>query len=184
MKFLNNRKTAWAVLGVSILVSIFGFGGGSLAREQNNIAIVYEEGVDPTLAVRFSIDAYMENCAVYARTMAEEYRLHIDLDSESATDVLALADRVESEENTALRAEAYRQLYAAVESLYSDFHAADLSQADQSDFSKAYTNFQSEVNKVGYDDYNGLARQFNKKIDTFPASLISEIWGIDTLDTY
>ena len=53
---------------------------------------VFEEGSDPSLSVRFSMDAYLENCAGYARTMAEEFRLRVDSEDENAARALELAD--------------------------------------------------------------------------------------------
>ena len=57
MKVLSNRKVAWAVLIVCVLTSIFGLGGGSLVAERKDVMRVFNDGIDDSFAVRFSMDA-------------------------------------------------------------------------------------------------------------------------------
>lgn len=184
MQLQYNRRLASAVLAVCILASVFGLGGACLARTRNAALRVFEEGVDTSFAVRFSIDAYLENCADYAQIMAEEFRLRADPDSEIADLTLELAGQTGDSANQALRKQAYDELRDAVESLYTLFHSAVSRASDQSDFDRAYANFQGEVNKISYDEYNSMSRSFNALRENIPARWIAKLLGLSALETF
>lgn len=184
MKILNNRKTAWIVLALSVVISIAGMGGGHLVAQRRDVMQVFNSGIDDSFAVRFSMDAYLENCAEYAQTMAEEYRLHIGNHDESANNVIELASMIGDGDDLENRYSAYKALCAAVESLYTDFNAASVADADQTLFSRAYSNYQGEVSKIEYDEYHVLAEKFNHKCEAFPANVICGLFGIDSMSTF
>lgn len=184
MKILKSRRVAWLVLALSVMVSIVGLGGGHLASQRREALRVFDAGVDDFLAVRFSMDAYLDSCAEYARTMAEEYRLHVNADDEVADNVLSLASVVADEQDLDNRYSAYKDLCNAVESLYTDFHAAQVAETDQSLFSNAYANYQGEVSKLGYDEYHALAEKFNRQCEGFPAEAVSALLGIKPLNPF
>lgn len=184
MQIQYNRKLAVVVLIVCMLVSVFGLGGIGLARSRNAAMRVFDEGIDPSFSVRFSMDAYLENCAGYARTMAEEFRMRVNSDSETVQTVLALSEAVGDGDDLNARKAAYTGLNSAVETLYSDFHASVASESDQADFDRAYTNYRSEVNKIGYDEYNAMARSYNGLCSHIPAWWIAGIYGLDLLETF
>ncbi len=182
MKLLQNRKFAWAVLAVCVLGSVIGLGGYSLASQRSDVMYVFNEGVDTSYAVRFSMDAYLDNCADYALIMAEEYRLQVDSEDETAATVIELANQVAQEEDLSAREDAYESLRTAVEALYTNFAAANVSDDDA--FMDAYTNFQDEVVKLGYDGYHALAEEFNRSCEGFPAGAVCALLGIDELETF
>lgn len=184
MKILKKRKVAWLILALCVMVSIVGLGGGHLASQRREALRVFDGGIDDFFTVRFSMDAYLENCAEYARTMAEEYRLHVDADDGAADNVLSLASAVADEDDLDSRYSAYKALCNAVESLYTDFHAAQVAEADQSLFSNAYSNYQGEVSKLGYDEYHVLAEKFNRQREEFPAKAISSLLGVKPLNPF
>lgn len=184
MKILKNRRVAWLVLALSVMVSIVGLGGGHLVNQRREVLRVFDVGTDDFLAVRFSMDAYLDNCAEYARTMAEEYRLHVDAEDDVADNVLSLASAVADEEDLDSRYSAYKALCNAVEGLYTDFHAAQVAESDQSLFSNAYTNYQAEVSKLGYDEYHALAEKFNRQCEGFPAGAVSALLGVKPLNPF
>lgn len=182
MKLLNNRRFACAVLVVCVLGSVVGLGGNSLAAQRREAVRVFNEGVDTSFAVRFSMDAYLENCADYARTMAEEFRLHVDGNDENAAKALELAAQVAQEEEMTARRAAYESLRGVVETLYTDFQG--VSEADSQAFLRAYSNFQGEVSKLGYDEYHAVAEKFNQAREGFPAGAVASIWGLEPLDSF
>lgn len=184
MKLINNRKFAWAALAVCVAVSVFGFGGGSLAGQRSDAVRIFNEGIDTSFAVRFSMDAYLENCASYARTMAEEYRLHVDKDSDLAANVLETAGMIGDGDDLDNRSSAYKALCSQVESLYTDFFAANIAESDRAIFKNAYSNFQGEVSKIKYDEYHASAAKFNKSAQGFPAGVVSALLGLDPLNDF
>lgn len=184
MKLITNRKFAWAVLAVCVAASIIGFGGGSLAAQRRSAVRVFNDGIDTSFAVRFSMDAYLESCAGYARTMAEEYRLHVDKDSSQAADVLSAAAQIGDGEDLDARFGAYKSLCSQIDALYTDFFGAELSEENRTVFKKAYSNFQGEVSKIKYDEYHALAAKYNSTIEGFPASMVSMLLGLDVLNEF
>ena len=184
MQIQYNRRLAIAVLIVCILASIFGLGGMGLARSRNAALRVFDEGVDTSFAVRFSIGAYLENCAGYARTMAEEFRMRVNSESETAKTALDLSEKAGDGDHLDARKEAYAALNSAVEALYSEFHASIADKNAQADFDRAYANYQSETNKIRYDEYNAMARDHNALCTEVPARWIAGIYGIGSLETF
>ncbi|HIS84768.1 MAG TPA: hypothetical protein IAB50_04220 [Candidatus Faecivicinus avistercoris] len=184
MKFWENRKIAAVVLAVCVLSSVVELGGGSLVRSRASALEVFEEGSDPSLSVRFSMDAYLENCAGYARTMAEEFRLRVDSEDANAARTLELADIAGGDGDIDARYAAYAELCAAVESLYTNFYAAGISEEDAVSFRGAYLNFQGEVNKIEYDDYRAMARAYNRSLEGFPASIVAGLFGLGELNPF
>jgi len=184
MNFLNNRKAAWAVLAVSILISIVGFGGGSLAAQRSHAVQIFNGGVDTSFAVRFSMDAYLENCAAYAETMAQEYRLLVDKNSDLAASVIEISDIIVEDDSIDNLSNSYEILCREVKNLYVDFHNVGVSESDRAIFDNAYSNFQGEVSKIKYDEYHALAAKFNAARQEFPANIVSTLLGLDPLSDF
>lgn len=184
MKLISNRKFAWVALVLCVAVSIFGFGGGSLAAQRKDAIRVFDDGIDTSFAVRFSMDAYLENCAGYAITMAEEFRLHVDSDSETAASVRELSGFIGDGDDFDTRFNAYKALCSEIEALYTDFHAADIAESDRSIFKSAYSNFQGEVSKIKYDEYHAVAEDYNHALEGFPASAVGAALGLRPLNTF
>lgn len=184
MEFQYNRKLASVVLIVCILVSVVGLGGAGLARERSEALRVFNEGIDTSFAVRFSMDAYLENCTGYARLMAEEIRLHVDADDANAAKALELSGQIGDGDDLSLRYEGYEELNGLVEAMYTDFHAAVSDEADQEVFDHAYANYQGEVQKIGYDEYNPMAREYNKLSQSGIAGLVAGLFRLGQLETF
>lgn len=184
MKYLNNRKVAAVILAVCVLGSIIGFGGGALIAQRRSAMRVFNEGVDPTLSVRFSMDAYLENCAGYARAMAEEFRMYVDAEDDTAARALELAKTIGDGDDLDARYADYAELCGLTDALYTDMHSANLSEEQLSVFKKAYANYQGEVSKIGYDEYRSLATRFNREKEGFPASALAKLFGLDNLNPF
>lgn len=184
MKLWENRRIAAVVLAVCVLGSVVGLGGGSLARARADALRVFEEGSDPSLSVRFSMDAYLEDCAEYARVLAEEFRLHAGGEGESAARALELAGAVASDGDLSARHDAYVELCSAVDALYTDFYAQAPSEEEARAFQVAYLDFQSEVDMLEYDDYHAMARAYNRSLEGFPASVVAKLLGLGALDPF
>lgn len=183
MKLIQSRRFAAGVLAVCAVGSVFGFGGAHLASERKNAMKVFEEGSDTSFAVRMSVDAYLENSANYAREMAEEYRLRVGSAWDGRAKIAEEAEKILSGE-PGQRLNDYRALVADVESLYTDFHAAVTDEDASRDFDRAYKNFKSEHNKIQYDEYHSLARDYNSEASGFPAGAVAGLWNLSELDPF
>lgn len=183
MKLIQSRRFAAGVLAVCVVGSVFGFGGAHLAGERRSAMKVFEEGSDTSFAVRMSVDAYLENSADYARQMAEEYRLRVGSAWEGQAQTVEASEKIVSGEPEQ-RLNDYRTLIANVESMYTDFHAIVADEDAARDFDRAYKNFKSEHNKIQYDEYHSLARDYNSEAAGFPANAVAGLWRLSELDPF
>lgn len=182
MRFSENRKVAFVVLAVCVLVSVFGLGGMGLARERGKVLTVYDRGADTSLSTRHSVDAYLDDAAENASLMASEAGLHMDA-SQTIDTVAQLAQKVASEANTDARYEAFSALKTAVDKLYDAMYNA-VKGSDFTNFKVAYDNFWEDVNMIKYDDYPKLAASYNDLISGFPGGVVAGITGQGALNTF
>ena len=182
MRFSENRKVAFAVLAVCVIVSIFGLGGMGLARERNKVLAVYDRGADPSLSTRHSVDAYLDSAAENAALMASEAGLHMEA-SPLIDNVAQLGQKVATEADTHARHDAFIALKTSVDQLYDAMYKAAKGD-DFKNFKVAYDNFWENVNMIKYDDYGKLAASYNNLISGVPGSLVAGITGQGTLNTF
>lgn len=182
MRFSENRKIAFAVLAVCVLVSVFGLGGLGLSRERGKVLAVYDRGADTSLSTRHSVDAYLDSAAENASLMASEAGLHMDA-SAAIDNVAELAETVAKESDTNARYEAFSSLKSAVDKLY-DAAYNSIKGSDFTNFKVAYDNFWENVNMIKYDDYSKLAASYNDLIDGFPGGVVAGITGQGSLNTF
>jgi len=182
MRFSENRKLAFAVLVVCVVVSIFGLGGLGLARERSKVLAVYDRGADTSLSTRHSVDAYLDSAGENAALMASEAGLHMDA-SPLIDNVAQLGQRVATEADTNARFEAYEALKTAVDQLYDAMYKAAKGD-DFKNFKVAYDNFWENVNMIKYDEYPKLAASYNGLISGIPGSLVATVTGQGALATF
>ena len=182
MRFSENRKVAFAVLAVCVLVSVFGFGGIGLSRERGKVLTVYDRGADTSLSTRHSVDAYLDSAAENASLMASEAELRIGA-STVGDNVAQLAETVAKEADTNKRYEAYDALKSAVEKLYNAV-SGKVTGSDFTNFKVAYDDFNQDCNMIKYDDYGKLAAGYNSLISGFPGGVVAGITGQGSLNTF
>lgn len=181
MRLSENRKIAWCVLVLCVLVTIFLLGGMSLARERSDAIKMFEEGSDASLSIRHSMDAYLDASADAAVLMAAESELH-GVDAMLVESVRSLAEKITDGEIEA-RYSAYTELKTKIDQLYNKVYDA----ADDSSFSEfkiAYDDFWGFEDMIGRDDYHKTARDFNRLIGGFPGKFIAGVMGQDALNTF
>ena len=182
MRFSENRKVAFAVLAVCVLVSVIGFGGMGLSRERGKVLTVYDRGADTSLSTRHSVDAYLDSAAENAALMASEAGLHMDA-SPAIDTVAQLAEQVAAEADTNARFKAYDALKSAVDKLY-DAAYSTVKGSDFTNFKVAYDNFWESVNMIKYDDYGKQAASYNDLISGFPGGIVAKMTGQGALNTF
>ena len=182
MRFSENRKIAFAVLAVCVLVSVFGLGGLGLSRERNKVLTVYDRGADTTMSTRHSMDAYLDSAAESARLMVAEAQLHMDA-SEIIDNVDGLAETVAKSADTNERYEAYSALKTAVDKLYNSMYEAAKGDAFKN-FKVAYDDVWGYDDMIRHDSYSKLAAGYNRLISGFPGSLIAGVTGQSALNTF
>ena len=183
MRLDENRKIAWVVLAVCVLVSIFALGGGALARERNKVLKVFNDGKDASQSVRHSMDAYLDSAAENATTMAGEAEIYLG-QSQLSDDVAAQAAVVARDENGLnARYEAYTKLKDGVEKLYNSLYN-NVSEGEFKNFKLAYDDFWGYDDMLQRDDYHKLAKSYNELISGFPGGVVAGLFGQGALNTF
>lgn len=182
MRFSENRKVAFAVLAVCVLVSVFGFSSMGLARERGKVLTVYDRGADTTLSVRSSMDAYLDAAAEEAQLMASEAELH--LGAGQGETVSALAQQLATQTDLDARYEAYGSLKTASDKLYDTMYRELSSDADLKNFKIAYDNFWGYDDLIKHDEYHKLAASYNNLISSFPGGVVAKLTGQGALNTF
>ena len=182
MRFSENRKLAFAVLVLCIIVSIVALGGDGMARKRSKALQVFDEGAAPSLAVRHSMDAYLDSAADSARLMVSEAELRIG-SSEMTGSISSLADLVGDEVDMDARYDAYVELKSEVDRLYNGMYDA-VDSDSFAGFKLAYDDFWGYDNMIRYDEYHQMARKYNQLIRGFPGSIVANLFGLHPLNTF
>jgi len=191
MRFSENRKIAFVVLAVCVLISVFGFGGMGLARERGKVMEVFDRGSDATASTRQSVDAYLDAAAENARLAASEAELAVGK-NQRIDDVAELATQLADSPSLDARYDAFVKIKDKIDVLYNHVLAelgldsGDKLTADPRcrNFIKAYNDFWEKAKKIKYDDYPQLAAKYNDLISGFPAGVVATLTGQGALNTF
>lgn len=191
MRFSENRKVAFVVLVVCVLVSIFGLGAIGLARERGNALKVYDRGSNANASTRQSVSAYLDEAAENARLAASAAQIQFGEDRRIDA-VTELAEKLAGESSLQGRSESVKALENRMDDLFT-YIASDLQLEEESalwsnpkskDFMLAYSDFRQAVNKINYDDYPKLAAKYNDLISGIPGGIVASLTGQGPLATF
>lgn len=184
MKILENRLLAWILLAACVLVSIFGMGGGSLARQRAKAVEVFTEGAADRDSAH-CMQAYLDRAFECASVMANEALLRLEGGSEDAETILEIIAALDMQQDDGFHAasSAYKQIaYQAADYLYNDMYRAGLSDAELVEFKLAYDDFKGCGRFIEKDPYIEMAEEFNKKRSAgFISELVCTVRGVDRL---
>lgn len=181
MRFSENRKLAFAVLALCIVISIFGFGGMGIAREYHQTMNLFNNGSDESLSIRHSVDAYLEFSADAAKLMISEGERVLG-SNDLLTEINGLADQIGDGEDLDARFAAYTDLKGKTDQLYNLMY--DAAGDAFTDFKLAYDDFWGYENMIKFDDYHKAARKYNKLSGGFPGKMVAKIFGFGELNTF
>ena len=175
---LKKRGVAAVLALVLALGSVFGIGGAKLsAYRSGKVDGLFATG---PYSIATGLDARV-NAAANILTVAKR----VPGASEERMAALQTAiNNMELAKGPAAKAKADSVLATEVELLYDQMVelARDAGQLDMLEGQNA--DFMSQGNILSHSDYNEAARQFNDLLDTFPASIIGGLWGIDQAEYY
>ena len=181
MRFSENRRVAFAVLALCVVVSLFVFGGMGLARERGKVLTVYDRGADTSLSTRHSMDAYLDSSAEAAQLMVSEAELHMG-QSQLTDSVSQLANQV-ADSGIDARYTAYTDLKTAADKLYNAMYEAAKGD-DFKNFKVAYDDFWGYDDLIRHDEYHQLAAGYNSLISSFPGGVVAGVMGQGALNTF
>ena len=183
MRFSENRRIAFVVLAVCVLVSVFGFGGAGLSGQRSKALKVYDRGAEASTSTRHSVDAYLDSAAANAALMASEAGLHLE-SSPIVDSVAQLAGTLAGETDLDARSAALVSLKTDADKLYDAMYRAWKDQPEFTDFKVAYDDFWQDVNMIKFDSYPKLAAKYNDLTKGFPGGVVSGLLGQGSLNTF
>ena len=183
MRLVENRKIAWIVLAICVVLSVCLLGGAALGRERGKVLKVFNEGTDASLATRHSMDAYLDGAAECAQIMVNEAERRQGESAATTRVKDAAATLANDASGLDARAEAYTTLKSDVETLYNGLYNA-VSTEEFRDFKLAYNDFWGYDDMLGRDEYHKLARGYNDLISGIPGGLVAGITRQGALNTF
>ena len=184
MRISENRKLAYAVLVLCVVISIFALGGSAMVRARSQALDVFEAGTDPSLSIRHSMDAYLDRAADCARVMGSEVQLLLNADNATAQEMIDLAGAISDGNDLNARYMAYNTLQKDADLLYSAVYGAELSDSQRKAFKRAYDDFWGSDKYIRSDPYRAMASKYNSDISGFPAELVASLWHVDELSSF
>ena len=183
MRLVENRKIAWVVLAICVVLSVCLLGGAALGRERGKVLKVFNEGTDASLATRHSMDAYLDSAAECAQIMVNEAEMRQGESAATARVKEAAATLANDDAGLDARAGAYTTLKSDVETLYNGLYNA-VSTEEFRDFKLAYNDFWGYDDMLGRDEYHKLARGYNDLISGIPGGLVAGLTRQGALNTF
>lgn len=182
MRISENRKLAYAVLVLCVVISIFALGGSAMVRARSQALDVFEAGTDPSLSIRHSMDAYLDSAADAAKLMVSEAELYQGA-SDLSNSISDLADQVRGNEDMDARYDAYSQLKTEVDRLYNAMYNPQ-DNSGFANFKLAYDDFWGYDNMIRYDEYHAMARAYNALTEGFPGKMVAALLGQEKLNAF
>ena len=178
----RKRPLANIVLGVAILVSVFGIGGAQLKGRQNavlaqyNATNEYDQGIQNDLAAQ----------ANAAASLVRQAQKVLGEDNDAAAGVQAVVDRLQQPPADPADAHAANQaLFSAVDGLYQT--AKDRASGETLDrIEELYAEFTSRQATIdrAAGAYNQAARDYNAMAGGFPANLVGALGGAGSVPEF
>jgi len=181
MGFLNNRKTAMAIMAILILFSSLTGTQRSLSSLQQKALRIFELGADGD---GISIQNDLNERASLAYNMVTIGRKYLEEENALIQNVLAAIDALTEAEGPKEKYKANLTLDKAVTDLYHVLSQMELRDVDKPYPNRLYTDFNSRNDTISHDPYNQEAAAFNEVLETFPANVFSSIFGIRPLELF
>ncbi|MDR1192611.1 MAG: LemA family protein [Peptococcaceae bacterium] len=181
MSIWQKRPVAVAAMVLMILVGALAGGHNSLNHLRAVAAAVFTNGAAGDGA---GIDRDLRERGEAAYNMVVVARKYLPEDHGLIQATLAARQSLDEAATVRHKAAADKELAAAVADLYQALGAMSLSELDAPYPRRLYTDFQSRGDSISHDPYNFRASAFNEALDTFPASLLGGLTGIQPLELF
>lgn len=181
----KKRPVAALVLAALALVSVVGIGGARLAGVRSATAAVYSTAQDQyghSIQGDFAsgADAAASLIRVAGNVLGTD-----DADVQTAQAALDAWNDTSDAGQPALQYELNTRLAGAVELVYTAAadEADSKAKGQLDDLHDSFTSAQATIGRAAA-DYNTQAEAYNRMVESFPANLLSGLWGAGPLQTY
>lgn len=179
MRLSENRAVAWAVLAICAVGSVFGLGGAAIARDEKAVLKTFYSGAAERDAGH-CMDAYLNRIGECASIMASEVQLYLG-DNADAQKMLDQVAFIGSDDSLESRAAAYWDMRTLADRLYNLIYAAEITDAERTNFKRAYDDFWGAARFIEKDTYHELADAYNQEFSEGLASLAGGLHGAGML---
>ena len=163
-----DRKTAWSITVLIIIISFMGGGAKSLNRLKNTATDIFYNGADGD---GMGVQRELDHRASYAQNMLTVANRYIK-DDAAVRQAQAACDDLLGSVGIADKSKNDKKLSEAVSQLYERLGKEKLSENDARYRESLYEEINARSSRISNDAYNGEAREYNRKLSVFPASLI------------
>ena len=180
---MYNKKIAIAVMLLMIIISIPFGGYRSLNKLYKEVNRTFYQGVDGDgLGIENDLNNRIDN-SYNLVTIAKKY---IDSENDVIKNTLKAREELVNSQSIAEKYRANLSLTEAVEELYTALgdESLGLSDQDKTYRRSLYSNLTSRNDTISHDGYNDKAAEFNSTLESFPASLISRLVGINKAELF
>ena len=179
MNFRENRKLAWVVLALAVVLTILFSCAAGLRRERNSALNAFYEGTQGDGLSAYHDLLKRAECAYNLLTLATKYDKNNTPGAEALTEARrALLDADEIGE----MAEANAALTEAMALIQSESESYGMTEQDERLFARQITEMISRGETIAHNDYDALAARFNERLSGFPRGLVSALMGIEPLE--
>ena len=181
MEILKKQSAAIAVMILMILAATLFGGHSSLAKLRGEAERVFAAGIDGD---GIGIQNDLEERSAAAYNLVNIARKYLPETDASIQGVLTARDALSAAGSISDKYEADQALSDAVTDLKNKLDDVNLSEKDAPYPDRLYTNFLSRGETISHDPYNRLAAEFNAALTEFPASLLSKLTGVKSLELF
>jgi len=177
---LYNRKIARIVTAVLIVASFLGGGVKSINRLKTSATDIFYNGATGD---GFGIERDIGHKIEFTFNMITVASRYIPDDNAVKQLESARSDLINSK-SIADKSKNNLRLNESATALYDRLGQENLSESDAKYRENIYTDIKARNNMIMNDGYNKEAREFNRKLDVFPASLIKSLRLVSELPLF
>ncbi len=179
---LKSSRFAALAMTLMILISIPLGGHRSLQAKKNHVESVFTTGTDsePGIGSRLS------EIAKESVNLCSTAKRYYDPQDEAIQAVETARAALYDAQTPSAKHAALDRLYTATSALYYKLHDStpDITEKHKNDIVINHTNIQSGMDKIKHSSYNEQALDFNRLLDTFPASFLAKLTGITDAELF
>ena len=177
---LQKRETAWAITVFFIIVSFLGGGARSLNREKSAAAEIFFGG---SAGDGFGIQRELDHRINFSHNFITIANRYIQ-GNEAVKQVENAREALINSSDISDKSKNNLLLTEAVYILYNRLGDEELSEADARYRESLYADIRARNSIISNDSYNANAREFNRTLNVFPASIIRTLGIVKELPLF
>lgn len=173
-------RTAAVIGMVLLIVCSIPIGMGlSLVRERNKVTEQYYGSYGT-----FGLLEDLSYCSGYAADMVTLGGKYLPADDGRMQALRTVYGALEAAQSPGEKADAYAEMTVCMGAMYQTLCETEMSAEDEKYCEEIYANYNTNVDLIGYNDYNIRAAEFNETLHNAPGRVIAEWMGVKELELF